>query len=120
MRRIRGEVKKAGGTAQKASAAGKRPSKRKVQIALVRLPDAAGQKCRWLRNNRAKFRSIDPDRGRCLNPTWLKAKGTRRWVYRLRKRLPKGDYVLYARAFDSKGRPQVDFDEENKEEFTLT
>jgi hypothetical protein len=119
MRRIRGTVQTAD-RAQKAAAAGRGRSRRKVQVALVRLPDAAGQKCRWLRSRRGKFRSKDPSLGRCIRPIWLTAKGTRPWVYRLRKSLPKGAYVLYARAFDSKGGPQVEFDERNRQEFSLT
>ena len=37
------------------------------------------------------------------------AKGTTRWTWRLKKRLPPGYYVLYARAIDNAGQQQVDY-----------
>jgi hypothetical protein len=118
LKRITGAVSDSASGAS-LSTAGKGRGRAKVHIALVRLPDALGEKCRWLRSRTGKFRSSDPSGGRCTQPVWLKAKGTRRWAYRLRKILPKGDYLLYARATDSKGRPQAGFDERSKEEFTL-
>jgi hypothetical protein len=40
---------------------------------------------------------------------FFKATGTTRWTWRLKKRLPPGYYVLYARATDNTGQQQVDY-----------
>ncbi len=85
---------------------------KKVEIALLRRvgkAKAAKARCLWLRSNRAKFKRVKPRRGRCAKPRFLRAKGTTRWVYRLRKRLPPGKYVLYARATDTSGNRETKF-----------
>lgn len=104
---------------QVVTAAARRRGVRKIQIALVRQPDGTSPKCRWLASNRARFRDNEPAGDNCVDPVWLTAKGTKRWVYKLKKTLPKGSYLLYARAFDSKNRPQVTFDRRNKVAFKL-
>jgi hypothetical protein len=59
---------------------------------------ARARRCTWLRNRRATFAHRKPDRGGCDKPRWLKATGTRTWSYRLKRPLPPGSYVAYARA----------------------
>lgn len=66
----------------------------KVQIAVV---SKKGSKCKVMRSN-GSFKS-----GSCKPSTWLTAKGTDKWSYKLRKRLAKGKYLLYVRATDDKG-----------------
>ena len=75
---------------------------KKVEIALLRKVGkfrAARTKgsCLWLRNSRAGFKRAKPRHGRCAKRRWLRAHGTRAWVFKLRRRLPVGSYVLYAR-----------------------
>jgi hypothetical protein len=97
--------------APKASAAASPIEKvKKVEIALVRLhgnakPARAG--CLWLRDARARFKLKKPRKGRCDEALWLRAKGTSRWKFRLRKALPKGSYALYSRAVDVGGFGEV-------------
>ena len=46
----------------------------------------------------------------CGRPTWLPAKGTATWTFKLPKKLPKGTYVIRTRAVDADGnveRPKV-------------
>lgn len=67
----------------------------KVEIALV---SKKGSKCKQM-TSRGSFK-----RSSCSKPTtWLTAKGTDRWSYKLRKRLAKGSYVVFVRATDDKG-----------------
>jgi hypothetical protein len=116
---VTGKTSGGGSSNRVIAAAAKRRGARKVQVALVRLPDERNAKCQWLTNARARFRSIDPVGTFCTHPVWLTAKGTKRWVYKFKKTLPKGSYLLYARALDSKNRPQVVFDKRNKVAFKL-
>jgi len=52
---------------------------------------------------------VKPRRGKCAKATFLRAKGTSSWVFKLRKRLPPGNYVLYARATDMSGNAETSF-----------
>ena len=56
-----------------------------------------GRKCRFLRRNGrfSKARS-------CKRTSYLKARGTTRWSFRVRTRFPKGRYKLYIRATDAR------------------
>lgn len=87
----------------------------KVEIALLRRVGKTAAfsrgraSCLWLRSNRAKFKTLKPRRGKCASARFLRAKGTTRWVFKLRKRLPPGSYVLYARATDKSGNKETSF-----------
>lgn len=90
----------------------------KVQIALLRRvgkvaafsrrskPKAS---CLWLTSRRAKFKKVRPKHGKCSSARWLRASGTTSWAFKLRKRLPPGSYVLYARATDTSGNTETSF-----------
>jgi hypothetical protein len=64
---------------------------------------AQARRCLWLKNRTATFARSKPARGRCDKPRWLKATGTRNWRYRLKRPLPPGSYVAYARATTTAG-----------------
>jgi hypothetical protein len=65
----------------------------------------AGNRCRQLQHNLSFSRERH-----CGKPrVFFKATGTTKWTWRLRKRLPPGYYVLYARATDNTGQQQVDY-----------
>jgi hypothetical protein len=66
-------------------------------------------RCIWLRSSRAKFKRVKPRHGKCSKPTFLKAKGTKSWSFKLRRRLPPGRYILYARAVDASGNKETAF-----------
>ena len=51
--------------------------------------------------------------GRCL-PHFLKARGKAKWRFTLKKRLPRGRYVVYSRATDSRGLRQKGFSAKNR------
>ena len=73
------------------------PALRRVDVAIRRVQRG---RCLWLRGRTAAFaRSTGP----CVKPRWLRATGTARWSYRLRKRLPAGRYELYVRATNAAG-----------------
>jgi uncharacterized delta-60 repeat protein len=85
---------------------------KKVEIALLRRAGklkAAKARCVWLRSNRAKFKRVKPRRGKCAKPRFLRAKGTKKWAYKLLKHLPPGKYILYARATDTSGNRETSF-----------
>jgi hypothetical protein len=48
-------------------------------------------------------------RGVCAARTFIAAKGAGRWTLKLRKPLPSGSYVLYARATDRAGNVERRF-----------
>jgi hypothetical protein len=48
-------------------------------------------------------------RGRCAPAKFLKAKGTTKWTYKLKRRLKRGKYVIYARALDKAGKKETKF-----------
>jgi hypothetical protein len=87
----------------------------KVEIALLRRVGKTAAfsrrraSCLWLRSNRAKFKTLKPKRGRCATARFLRAKGTTKWVFKLRRHLPPGSYILYARATDTSGNRETRF-----------
>jgi uncharacterized delta-60 repeat protein len=64
-------------------------------------------KCRFLKNRKAKFKSVKARKGKCNSRIWLTATGTDSWEYTMKKRLPKGKYVLSVRATASDGTRQA-------------
>src|SRR3954452_1147782 len=69
---------------------------RRVRVAVGRL--YANQQCRFLKpNNR-----FGP-RVSCLRTTYLSTRGTTRWWVRLKRRLPRGRYVVWVRGIDAAG-----------------
>jgi 6-phosphogluconolactonase (cycloisomerase 2 family) len=55
----------------------------------------------------AKGGNLKP--GDCKKPVWLRAKGTAKWRFALKKPLPKGRYVVRSRATDSAGHRERRF-----------
>jgi hypothetical protein len=51
--------------------------------------------------------------------SFIAAKGTTKWSYKLRKKLAKGSYTLFARATDSAGQAQAGFTPANKRAFKV-
>lgn len=84
----------------------------RVEIALVRLPAgarAAAPRCQRLTRS-GKLASTPATRGRCRPRMFLRAATAGgRWSYRLRRRLPAGRYVLYARGIDEERHVQSKF-----------
>jgi uncharacterized delta-60 repeat protein len=89
----------------------------KVEIALLRRVGRTAAfsrvktkaSCLWLRSNRAKFKKLRPKRGKCATARFLRAKGTTKWVFKLRRHLAPGSYILYARATDTTGNRETRF-----------
>ena len=53
-------------------------------------------------------------RKRCVPALFLRASGTTKWTFRLPKSLPKGTWVVVARATDRAGLREVTFDAKDK------
>ena len=84
----------------------------KVEIALVL---KKGKKCTQL-TSKGTFKKL----AKCQGPTsFVAAKGTTSWSYKLKKRLKKGSYTLFARATDSAGQQQGGFSASNKKTFKV-
>jgi hypothetical protein len=86
----------------------------RVHVALLRatggaVATASQRRCRWLVSARGRFRRVRPTGRVCDKPIWRRAKGTRRWSFAIRKRLPKGRYVLYSRATNRAGVSESSF-----------
>jgi hypothetical protein len=85
----------------------------RVEIALVR---KRGGNCRELKRSGRGFGGSH----RCRRPrTFLVAKGTRKWSFKLRTRLKKGYYVVYSRATDNSGRQQISFGTKSRRPFRV-
>ena len=84
----------------------------RVEIAVVQVK---GKSCKQLTSS-GKLASIK----KCSAPTsFLRAKGTTRWSYKLKRSLPKGSYTLFARARDSAGQVQGGFGSASRKTFKV-
>ena len=84
----------------------------KVELAVRRVNKSQLKKkrCLWLASSRARFTKIRSTRTkRCTRIKWLRARGTSRWSYALKKTLPPGRYEIYARATLKDGQTQKTF-----------
>jgi hypothetical protein len=76
-----------------------------VRVEVAIQTKSRGNICRQLKHN-LKFSK----RRHCGKPrVFFTARGTTKWSWKLRRRLPRGYYVLYARAIDNAGQQQVDY-----------
>ena len=84
----------------------------RVEVAYLRVSGGARAassrrpRCQWYRGNGTFKTEIPAARQPCIKPVWLRARGTIRWSYRPRRRLPAGRYVVYSRAVASTGQPE--------------
>jgi len=85
----------------------------KVQIAVIRQikggPRKArdvrvppGIRCFAMKNAKGRFKRVKAINGRCPQ-RWLTAKGKAKWSFKLKRELPPGRYVAFARAVDGAG-----------------
>jgi hypothetical protein len=77
-----------------------RPSKvRRVQVAVQKDVGKPGRKCRSVtkKGGLAKRRW-------CKHRIYRKARGTSKWSFSLKRKLPRGKYVIHARAVDAGGK----------------
>ena len=81
----------------------------RVEIALVRVQRGATAKTSQCRRLLASGRLAKPTRRACVVHRFLAAKGTTRWTFRLKRRLPKGSYVVYSRAVGVDGAKETRF-----------
>lgn len=73
----------------------------KVQVAVLA---ARKPGCRWLRSARGRFKTVKPGPGgACPAPVWITARGTAHWRLKFRRPLPRGNYLVYARALNRAG-----------------
>lgn len=100
----RSKLRKIAGTATAVNAAVSR-----VEVAILKTGSRKSKKCRWLKNNKAKFRSVRKTKAGCKRQVWLRASGTGTWSYKLKESLPAGKYTIYARATPSGGAPEATF-----------
>lgn len=100
----------------------------KVEIALVRLQGGAQAMrvqpaCFWLRNARAAFTKKRPVDGKCSAPIWLRMTkaDSSTYVFKLRRGLPNGKYVLFSRATNRAGLAEDTFTkaDKNRRAFTV-
>jgi hypothetical protein len=76
-----------------------------VRVEVAIQTKSRGNICRQLKHN-LKFSK----RRHCGKPrVFFKATGTTKWRWKLKRKLPPGYYVLYARAIDNAGQQQVDY-----------
>jgi hypothetical protein len=105
------------GTAKGIAARKLRPAR--VHVALLR---KGGKTCGWLKSARGDFtRRKAGKQGRCGDPPWLRAEGTRSWRFRLRRSLSPGSYVVHSRTTIGAGFPEARFSakDRNKVEFRV-
>jgi hypothetical protein len=79
---------------------------KRVEVAVLR----SGKGCRWLSSRAGDLRTVDAGAGgKCDEPVWVAARGTKAWRLRLAKRLPKGRYTVFSRAVLANGLPEGRF-----------
>jgi hypothetical protein len=84
----------------------------RVEIGVIR---RKGSKCTQLTAS-GKFAKL----AKCTEPSvFLAAKGTTSWSFKLKKRLAKGSYTLFARAVDAAGTTQAGFSSANRKSFRV-
>lgn len=84
----------------------------RVEVGVLQLK---GKKCKQL-DAKGKFVAAQ----KCTEPTaFMAAKGTTSWTFKVRKRFPKGKYVLFARAVDTSGQSQGGFGPANRRSFKV-
>jgi CSLREA domain-containing protein len=92
----------------------------RVEISLVAVTGGAKasakrrKRCLRLAKN-GKLKKGKPNkRGRCKPAKFLRAKGTAKWSFKLKRRLPRGSYVLYSRAVDRAGKSETKFSKRDR------
>jgi len=80
----------------------------RVQVAVVKPSGgakvvAARKRCQVLASS-GRLKAVRPIAGTCAATGFLTAKGTTKWSLKLKKRLPRGKYVVFARATDNAGQ----------------
>lgn len=92
--------------------AGPIPGVAGVEVAIRRL-DAKQMKrkhrCIWIKNSRGRVKKGKDRSRKCRSQVWLRAAGTHRWSFSLRRKLPAGKYRIYSRATLTTGATQTDF-----------
>jgi 6-phosphogluconolactonase (cycloisomerase 2 family) len=94
----------------------------RVEVSLVRLRGGARiarATCRAL-TSRGRFHALKVRHGRCSPSGFLRAKGTTRWSFALKHRLPKGSYVLTVRATDAAGNAESGFSSRKHDRVAFT
>ena len=81
-----------------------------VDVSVVRV---SGKRCTAL-TARGRFDKVAQ---KCAPGPFLRARGGARWTLRLRRALPAGTYVIYARATDDKGRREGGYGPANRLRF---
>ena len=84
----------------------------RVEVAVVQ---KRRNRCRELKANQRFTRYHH-----CRRPhSFLAARGTTKWSFKLRRRLKVGYYVVYARAIDNSGRQQISFGTKSRRPFRV-
>lgn len=83
------------------------PSKglRSVAVAIQLVKPSSGKVtgCNWLSRPSGDFRRRAKQKGKCLRPIFMRARGTKSWKFKLGKRLAPGRYRIFVRATTRKG-----------------
>jgi hypothetical protein len=80
-----------------------------VEVAILKSGPKKSKSCRWVKDTKAKFRSVRKTKAGCKRHVWIKASGTTKWTLKLKKSLPIGKYTIYARATPAGGVPEASF-----------
>jgi hypothetical protein len=79
----------------------------RVEIAVLR---EGSKRCGWLTSERGSFSARKPlADGSCGSPRWLRASGSARWRFALKRALGAGRYTVYSRAVIGAGFPEARF-----------
>jgi hypothetical protein len=95
------------GTASNGRARGVRAPMLRLARVEIAVRKAAGKTCRWLSSSAGDLHKVP--RSGCDDPVWIRAKGTRDWRLRLRRKLPAGRYTLFTRAITRNGVTEGSF-----------
>ena len=90
---------------------GRGVSKKTLKVRHVEISvQKAGKDCEWLSSLDGDLRAVDKsDAGKCDEPVWITADGTKHWSLRLKNHLPRGSYTLRTRAILANGVAEARF-----------
>lgn len=98
----------------------------KVEVALVRIvpggakakASAGKPRCFALTSPKARFKKVKPKGNQCPQ-LWLQVKGKAKWSFKLKRALPPGRYLVFARATDGLGVAETAFSRRLRNRFVF-
>lgn len=82
-----------------------------VEIAIRRIDakQLKKKRCLWVKSSKGAVKKVVDKKRKCAAQLWLKASGTTKWSYKLKRKLPRGSSLIYSRTTLTNGMMQTTF-----------